>query len=694
MSAINTIAPDALLDRLRSATRGEYEILSELGRGGMAIVYLARDLSLGRRIALKVMLPELEAIDGMAERFLNEARTAAQLEHAHIAPVYAAQQRDGLLYFAMKCIDGVSLEQLLRQVGALPIPIARLVLTQMAEALQYAHDHGVTHRDVKPANIMIDSRGNAMLTDFGIARVAAMPRLTQNGLVIGTPVYMSPEQLRGETASGAADQYSLGILAYEMLTGAPPFSGSHLELATAHLTRDPQPLLALRPDCPSALAGTVMRMLEKSASARWPSLDAVTEQLLRDAPRQTTGWRHQMVTLVTTAMPGASGVPVESDAPRSAPVSASVSVVPPTIEPVAGRWGRVWKSRVGILGSFAGIAAVVAMRASQPSESSPCNASAQAVCPDTTKPEPRTDTVETVDRDTVRFALERDSLRITEGETVTLRAAARGHGDTATAAVTWVSSDPGVVSVSEGGRVTGRAAGGPVLVTGIRGMDSVRARVWVDRDSAVRVRVDVRPQTVRVGDTVRVNTRVFGRRETVLPSVPRQVTVQDTTIATLVAPGVLVARAPGEVIVTVTAGSVSAHVRLTVAAPHTTPRTAPRTAPPPDTARVAADIAWIFGAVAARDTSRLIAAYPGAHADAQWQAFLRWVMSARDPEARLTAVVVPATGGAASASVELTVALRWKTRLRRQQKHVAFVAEYAFAGGWRLTSIRPASALP
>src|SRR5687768_1587573 len=110
MSAINRIAPDALLDRLRAATRGEYEILSELGRGGMAIVYLAQDLSLGRRIALKVMLPELEAIDGMAERFLNEARTAAQLEHAHIAPVYAAQQRDGLLYFAMKCIDGVSLE--------------------------------------------------------------------------------------------------------------------------------------------------------------------------------------------------------------------------------------------------------------------------------------------------------------------------------------------------------------------------------------------------------------------------------------------------------------------------------------------------------------------------------------------------------------------------------------------------------
>jgi serine/threonine-protein kinase len=561
----------------------------------------------------------------------------------------------------------------------------------MADALQYAHDLGVTHRDVKPANIMLDSRGNAMLTDFGIARVAAVPRLTQDGLVIGTPIYMSPEQLRGEAASGAADQYSLGVLAYEMLTGTPPFSGSHLELATAHLTRDPQPLLALRHDCPSALARTVMRMLEKIASARWPSLDAVTEQLALDAPSQTTGWRYQMVALVTTAMPSASAVPVESAAPRSATAYASADVVPPSIEPVVRRWWKGRRSRVGFLSSFVGIGAVVAMSASRASESPVCNASGQTVCPDTAKPEPRRDeprrdTVRTGHGDSVRFALDRDSLRMMEGDSVTLRAAALGHGDTVTAAVTWVSSDPSIVSVSKGGTVKARAAGGPVSVTAVRGTDSVSARVWVERDSVVRVRLDVQPRTVTVGDTIHVNARAFGRRDTALPNVLLQLTVLDTTIATAITPDRLVAKAPGDAVVAVTAGSVSAHVRLTVAAP--------RIVPPPDTARVVTDIASILTAVSARDTSRLNAAYPGGEADAQWQLFLRWVMSARDPEAQLTAAVVPSTGGAVSARVEITVVLRWKTRLRRQQKYVAFVAEYVFAEGWRLTSIRPASALP
>jgi serine/threonine-protein kinase len=684
MSTLDTAARELLFDRLRSATRGEYELLSELGRGGMAIVFLARDLALGRRVALKVMLPHLAAVDGMAQRFLLEASTAAQLEHAHIAPVYAAQQRDGLLFFAMKFIDGVSLEQMMRRVGPLPIPIARLVLTHLAEALQYAHDHGVTHRDVKPANVMIDSRGNALLTDFGIARVADTPRLTQQGLVIGTPAYMSPEQMRGESAGAAADQYALGVLAYEMLTGAPPFTGSTTELATAHLSQAPKPLAAVRRDCPSALAGTVMRMLEKNASARWPSLDAVAEQLLTDAPRQTTGWRRQMVTLLTTAIPrdAATSMTANPDG-ASSPASAARSLSEAT-RPARPWWTRP-SVRAGLLGPLIGMALFAGLSGSGSAELTRCPAATKSdrTCADSTPPH-HPDTTRLPRVDSVRFALDRDSVRLTAGDTLTVRAKA-AMGDSSRGQIVWSSDRPWVVSVSPAGTLTARGPGGPVTLIAIRGTDTATARVWVDPEPVASIRLDVRPRTVRVGDFLRLNARALGPRGTLLPNVRVRITPQDTTVVAITAAGVLVARAPGTTTVTFTAGDVETQVSITVAAPPPVPALG--------SAQVVADLAGFIAAVGARDTSWMGRVTPDG-GGARWLRFQRWVMEARDPSARLAGPVNPAMTGVTSGRVEFTVVVHWKTRLRRQVMYVAFVADYVFRDGWHLTSIRPAGALP
>ncbi len=264
---------EALLERLKAETLGDYEILTEVGRGGMATVYLAHDIALDRKVAIKVMSSAI-LDEGMAERFRREARTAAALNHPHIIPIYAVRDRYPLLFFAMKFIAGQSLDPILKTAGALPIPMVQAILTQAGSALGYAHRRGVIHRDVKPANVMIDDEGWVVVTDFGIAKVSSATGLTVTGVTVGTPAYMSPEQCLGKEVTGASDQYSLGIVAYEMLTGAPPFSAdSAMAVMFAQFQETPKPILDSRPDCPPRLAEIVMRMLEKEPEKRWPTID-------------------------------------------------------------------------------------------------------------------------------------------------------------------------------------------------------------------------------------------------------------------------------------------------------------------------------------------------------------------------------------------------------------------------------------
>ena len=261
-----------VVQRLRRATLGEFEIGRELGRGAMAAVFLAHEISLDRKVAIKVMSPGLLMDEGMAERFKREAITIAHLNHPNVVSVHSVRQAAGLHFFVMRYINGRALEQVIQQAGRLPIPIVRSILFQVGSALTYAHRSGVVHRDIKPANILIDEDGSAVVTDFGIAKVAQLPSETHPGALVGTPAYMSPEQCSGAEVSGASDQYALGAVAYEMITGVSPFTGSTLTVMQAHLEQPPQLIQDRCGDCPPELEAAVLRMLEKDPAARWPSI--------------------------------------------------------------------------------------------------------------------------------------------------------------------------------------------------------------------------------------------------------------------------------------------------------------------------------------------------------------------------------------------------------------------------------------
>lgn len=239
-----------VLERLRRATLGEFEIQRELGRGGMAAVFLAHEIALNRPVAIKVMAPGLLMGEGMVERFRREAVTVAGLSHPNIVTMHAVRQADDLHFFVMQFVSGRPLDAVLAQDGRLPVPVVRSLLFQTGTALAHAHRHGVIHRDVKPANVLLDTEGNAVVTDFGIAKVSEAPGQTQTGMTVGTPAYMSPEQCDAGTVTWASDQYSLGAVAYELLTGSPPFQGTMLGIMQAHVSQPPPPLRELRPDCP------------------------------------------------------------------------------------------------------------------------------------------------------------------------------------------------------------------------------------------------------------------------------------------------------------------------------------------------------------------------------------------------------------------------------------------------------------
>ena len=296
-------AVQELLQRLREATIGVYDILGELGRGGMATVFLAHEISLDRKVAIKVMSPSMVHGEGMVERFKREARTAAQLSHPNIIPIYAVHETSGLLYIVIKLVEGTPLDAIMRELNQLPVPMVQGILAQVGGALGYAHRHGVIHRDIKPGNILIDDEGWAVVTDFGIAKVTADHGLTSTGMAIGTPTYMSPEQATADNVTGASDQYSLGVVAYEMLTGRPPFTGtSPVQLMYSHNHDTPPDIRSLRPDTPDELCNAVKRMLAKDPADRFPSMeDAVAtagaRQLTHDDPS-----RNQLIALAKTGL--------------------------------------------------------------------------------------------------------------------------------------------------------------------------------------------------------------------------------------------------------------------------------------------------------------------------------------------------------------------------------------------------------
>ncbi len=268
--------------RLKKALADKYEIEDEIGVGGMATVYLARDLKHDRQVAVKVLKPELAAALG-TERFPREIKIVARLQHPHILPLYDSGEADGFLYYVMPFVKGESLAERLDRDGELPIPVAVRILREVVDALAHAHANGVLHRDIKPDNVMLSGR-HAQVMDFGVAKAvsdAGRQQLTTVGVAVGTPQYMSPEQATGaEHVDARSDIYTVGVMAYEMLTGEPPFRGkSSQQILTAHITQAPPDIVERRSSVPRALAELVMRCLEKKPADRWQSAEEMLSYL-------------------------------------------------------------------------------------------------------------------------------------------------------------------------------------------------------------------------------------------------------------------------------------------------------------------------------------------------------------------------------------------------------------------------------
>jgi hypothetical protein len=277
------LVPDPQRAALERALGTQYELLRLLGRGGMGAVYLARERSLDRLVAVKVLPAECAANLESRERFRREARTAARLTHPNIVPLHTFGEVEGMLYFVMGYVRGESLADRLRREGKIPVEQARRVVREIADALDHAHRHGVVHRDIKADNVLLDDEtGRPMLTDFGIAKVRASgATLTATGMVVGTPHYMSPEQAAGAgEVDGRSDLYSLGVLGYAMLTGRTPFEGESIQdVILQQIGRDPPPLAAVAPEAPSDLSRALMTCLAKDPDQRWPDARSLASAL-------------------------------------------------------------------------------------------------------------------------------------------------------------------------------------------------------------------------------------------------------------------------------------------------------------------------------------------------------------------------------------------------------------------------------
>ncbi|PYP98385.1 MAG: hypothetical protein DMD38_02285 [Gemmatimonadetes bacterium] len=294
---------DLLAQRLSQALGSSFTLEGEIGRGGMGVVYHARDERLKRKVAVKVLPPDLAFREEIRIRFLREAETAARLSHPHIVPIHSVGEGpDGLVYFVMAYVDGESLAARLKRRERLPPEEARRIMMETADALGAGHALGIIHRDVKPDNILLEgSRGRTILTDFGIAKALTSTTgpgtLTATGVAIGTPHYMSPEQAAGDREiDGRSDIYSLGVVGYQMLAGELPFSAPTVPgILLKQITEQAPNLQDRSPTCPDDLASCVMRSLEKEPEARWPTADALRRALeSRSAPpyrpsRRTSG---------------------------------------------------------------------------------------------------------------------------------------------------------------------------------------------------------------------------------------------------------------------------------------------------------------------------------------------------------------------------------------------------------------------
>lgn len=312
-------------------TIGDFLLLRRLGQGGMGQVYLARQTSLNRQVALKLLRPELAANETALRRFHAEAKAVAHITHANIVQVYAIGEIDGQHFMALEYVEGQTLRDFLTKKGPPSLPFALSIMRQVAAALQRAGERGFVHRDIKPENILLTRQGEAKVTDFGVSRCFDAPEslsLTQTGLTLGTPLYMSPEQVQGDPVDPRSDIYSFGITSYHMFTGSPPFRGeTPYQVALQHVHVDPVSLQQIRPDLPAELSAIITKMMAKAPAERYQT----AREILRDLDRIQKG----------EALPDGE-IPVEPIEVPVLNVPSSILSRPESADPAVSPTGR-WR---------------------------------------------------------------------------------------------------------------------------------------------------------------------------------------------------------------------------------------------------------------------------------------------------------------------------------------------------------------
>ncbi|MEP7325387.1 MAG: Ig-like domain-containing protein [Gemmatimonadota bacterium] len=547
-------------------------------------MYLAHEISLDRKVAIKVMAPQLMFGEGMAERFRREARTAASLSHPHIIPIYAVKESGRVLFFVMKFVAGRPLDDIVREVGPLPIPMVRAILSQVGGALGYAHRRGIIHRDIKPANIMIDDEGWSVVTDFGIAKVAETQGLTMTGVAVGTPSYMSPEQCAAKEVTGRSDQYSLGIVAYEMITGKQPFvADTAMAIMWQHFNDPPRPIRELRPDCPPELEAAVLRMLEKQPDKRWASIEDSTVAIGATPLSHDDPIRLQMVGLAksslnqrlldemktptslvpptrssgkqgTEVIPGVGSVGVS---PRSVNLAAgetiqlSVIVQDTRGDTVAGRAVK-WSSERPAIATVSESGMATAVSPGEAVISAGCEGQTGG-CQITVTPVPVSAVV-----------VSPASGSIQAGATLQLSAATKdSQGKVITGReVTWGSSAPALAAVSATGLVTGAIAGSAKITATCEGR-SGSANLTVTAAPMAGVKLDPSSLGLEVGQKGELKATVV---DTAGKPMTRPVSwsSRNPAVATVAASGMVTGTGAGQADIVATCEGKSATVSVTV----------------------------------------------------------------------------------------------------------------------------------
>ena len=555
----------------------------------MAAVFRARELALNRRVAIKVMAPGLLLGEGMVERFRQEAITVANLQHSNIVAIHGVRTLGDLHLFIMQYIPGRSLDRVLRDRGTVSLEAARVIMYHVGSALDYAHRRGVIHRDIKPGNILLDGDGDPVVTDFGIAKVAETPGYTRVGTVVGTPTYMSPEQCMGYDVGPASDQYALGIVAFEMLTGSPPFGGTGMAIMRAHTDQAPPSLRAARPDIPESVDAAIARMLAKKAEDRFPDLAAAI--LALDAhPLSALGPVRAEMSALAGAASAETNLAEIVRAPRSPAPQSQTPLPPPSGDRAKTMRPGVAAIRVDQPPDAVEVGDCIVLSAVPRSDAGGRVDGARLVWRSSN------DLVATVDSAGVLTANAPGSATVTvsagdarasvdvvvvapsvatieveaptevrSGTRATLAARALDrHGKPVDVPVTWKSRNPAVAAVTDTGALSARRRGTAVVVAEVAGLARA-VTITITSPPVVDVVVDGVPPALVVGATATLRGIVRTARAADDDQVRAvEWKSSDPAVATVSSGGVLTARAPGQATITAMCEGIRGAATVTV----------------------------------------------------------------------------------------------------------------------------------